>query len=375
MKRSLIILLAVVMLGGPAGYVAFIRAQASSLFAAREAGQKALNALVTTHVVTQPIHDNGAACILGMGQVLPRDRAPFNLSDPSASAPLLAFLAGRSGSFAALPEDVRSAAERLQPWVTSMRECASSARFVLVDGLRPSDPASDGTPAFRAREALDSFFAWQALELQRMGEEGAAPAVRLERCGPALALVADATLLGSSGVAAAATGAQALVPRCGEALAAATPEVRKALTGDWAKLTARAATMSTVVRWERYGEGSRAWAEPAAGENALGALERLRHWPAWDRAIAGLEAAADGEPSGRTAALLAADPVSRKFDAMRLADSLGNLERVHGWLRVLSDEAQEAQPGPHVTRENGELRITLPGAPVLKWRFPGGSAP
>lgn len=380
MKRSLLVLLVVLMLAGPAGYVALVRAQASRLSTAHEAGARALGAVVLTHAARQPIHDNGAACLVGLARVLPPGHAPFGDGRAESARPLLALLDEQQGRFDALPPAVLETYTQLQPWAASVRECASSAKLQLVTGVRPED--WDATTARAVTGALDTFFALQATELQRMSEDAAPADVRLERCEAALALAADASFFsGSRGAAAGAGGALRLVPRCGEALAAATPAQRKAVAETWGKLTARLVPPSQLVRWERYGEPSEAFARPPPGapEPFLARLERERRWLRWDALVQAVEAAADGEAGARAAAVaaLAAQPDPETTSvAARLDQGFQALEQVRSWLEALAAVAREDEaPRPFVTRENGELRVAAPGAPVVKWRLPGGSAP
>lgn len=360
-RRTLVAVVLALLLGAHAAVVLFLHAQLEGLTEAQARGAKGLAEVVLTHTIPQPLHDNGVACVAGMADVLPPPREPFTRE----SALLTELRAGKL-TWATLPEETAQGYARLQPWAATLRECASSAKLKLVDGLQPRDEASAPGKRVRVLRALDTWFTWQAVELHRMAADGAEAQLRLERCTSALALAADASFLGG-GLEVTEFGLLQLTPLCGDALAAATPGERK-VTGDaWAMLPARVAPLAHLVRWERYGDVGVEVTRAPPGERWHAGLLRGHQWARWDDAWAKLETAAAGEPEQRRAALdLAAPELKARAEPL-----FKRHERALGWLELLAATAKgDTSPRPHVTRENGVVRSAPPGDPVVEFKLP-----
>lgn len=356
LRRPLVIVVALLLVGGPAAVVLFLEAQLGNLTQAQARGAKALGEVVVTHDIPQPLHDNGVACVAGLADVLPPPREPF-----TREGPLLAELRAGRLTWATLPAEAAQGYERLQPWAATLRECASSAALKLVDGLRPLDAAKAAGRRARTLRALDTWFTWQAVELHRMAADAAPAQVRLERCTSALALAADASFL-HGGLAVTDFALLQLTPLCGDALATATPEERK-VTGDaWARLPSRLAPLAHLVRWERYDA-----LEAPAQEGWLARLQRGRALGRRDEALSKLEGAAQGTGEQRQAAL-ELSPAEVKPQAEEL---FSRHARALDWLELLAAVAKgDATPRPHVTRENGVVRSAPPGGPAIEFKLP-----
>lgn len=313
---------------------------------------KALQTRVVTRspAPTQPLHDNGFACLAGMLKVTPRDLSPFEKPD------VLVWATGEK-PLDTLPKDVDERMRALMNWSDELRACGSSMKLQPVEGLWPWDvPSRHGT-------AVMTLSRLTALETTRLLADNQAE-MAFSRCNATLAMTLDQSQLGLLGAMEAVATLRTLAPRCAQAFHALSPEGKKQLGGQWVGLATRLASNREVLETERVVSALTLFssvspegdlprpsdlAPPPEGVLATPAMRLL--WSRWDAAMRAYLDAVD-DPATRAGA-----------DAAFLA-------RVDAWW-VPAHWAGTNTYGAYVKRlDEGRLILS-----VLQWLAAGASGP
>jgi hypothetical protein len=307
--RRVALIIAALAIAVPWGWYLRWDSQTRALGSALVADVSAVKAKVIERVPPPkaPLHENGFQCLGSMLEVTPGDLSPFSQGTVND------FITGAKPT-SELPPEVVARLQVLSPWAASMRGCGDSMKLAYVNGVVPW-----AAPRARADGAIPALIEFTALEL-RMLLADQQPEVALERCSATWAMVADQSHLGLTGAMNARMAVRRLAPACGEALAAAAPDVRTQVAKQWAPLRNRLAPPHEVLELERLHTSLLvfAWVAdeavrsqlPVSAAGEAGLERRLKvgqQWHAWDEAMKKLIAVADSPGPERARASEAAD--------------------------------------------------------------------
>ncbi len=266
MRRTVLIL--ALLLLAAALYVVFAMRSASAVERRLEEDKTALRARTITRAlpVSEPVHDNGFACLEGLLKVTPADLTPFG------GAELLPWVRGDK-PMTELPEAAGERLRMMAQWADSLRACGASRDLRFTETLTPWSPRSNQTAALTALTHLTALETWRDYAQAK-------PADAAARCEVTLNVLLDQTHFGVSRAREAlALSTDVLLPVCARVWSDVPSAARSLMAPRWV-FTPRVAPWEEALRTELVAQSATLFAAPEG--SWLKRFEVQRAHAKWD---------------------------------------------------------------------------------------------